>query len=148
MVTYLKFAGYLVFSGWILTILYTRYVQPVTKIVYDAMEPEEGKRAAIPKILGWPIRVALAGVQTYALGMWPAYCVARTVRYLTTTPGAGPWGYYFTAFLICEWALGVIARKEPYRGFLSVLHLVLSMGFFAIFAMNHGFLHATYPWIK
>ncbi len=145
--TYLKFAGYLAFWGWVVAVTYKRYVAPVTKWVYDALEPGSPEGVPAPRWLSVIIKIALSGVLTYLLGLWPAYCVTRTVQFLKL-PDTGVWSFYITAFVICEWTLGVIARKEPYRGFLSVLHIVLAMGFFVMFALNPLFLKTTYPWFK
>ncbi|MDI9370628.1 MAG: hypothetical protein QM446_06890, partial [Synergistota bacterium] len=54
--------------------------------------------------------------------------------------------YYTTAFLVCEGYLGSMGRKEKFRGLISVVHVVMAMGLFVMFALNPYFLKSVYPW--
>lgn len=144
--TYLSYASVLLLWGWVCSIVYVRYVLPFIESVFDTLEAMEKSGEMLPKGIALISKFAMSGAQMYLLGIWSAYCVLRTMIYLRI-PGTNGWLYYISAFLICEGFLGVVAKKEHYRGLLSVFHSAMAMGFFVIFALNPYFLRSLYPWL-
>lgn len=145
-VTYLKYAGFLLFWGWILSVGYIRYVLPFIESALDAVESLEKSGGPFPKAIAFISKLLMTGSQMYLLGIWSAYCVLRTMIFLMEPETSG-WLYYTTAFVVCEGMLGAVAKQEKYRGLLSVFHTAMAMGLFVIFAMNPYFLRSVYPWL-
>jgi hypothetical protein len=143
---YLVYAGFLLLWGWILAAGYIRYVLPFIESAYDSLESMEKSGETFPRIIAFLSKIIMSGAQMYLLGIWSAYCVLRTMIFLRA-PGTSGWLYYITAFLICEGVLGIVAKREKYRGLLSVFHSAMAMGLFVIFALNPYFLASVYPWL-
>jgi hypothetical protein len=146
LLTYLNYVFFLVFWGWILSVGYIRYILPFIESAFDTLEAMEKSGELFPRAIAFIAKLAMTGSQMYILGIWSAYCVLRTMIFLHE-PGTNGWLYYITAFLVCEGFLGAVAKKEKYRGLLSVFHSAMAMGLFVIFAMNPYFLRSVYPWL-
>lgn len=142
---YFNFAFFLTVWGWVLSGAYIRFVFPAIDSAYSTMASLEEEGGIGRRYLSLSVKIVLAAAQTYVLGVWSAYCVLRTMAFLQE-PGTNGWLYYISAFLICEGTLGIVAKREAYRGFLSILHSAMAMGFFVIFALNPNFLASVYPW--
>ncbi len=143
---YLKYTSLLIFWGWILSVAYIRYILPFIESALDAVDTIEQAGGAFRRGIAFATKVLMAGAQMYVLGTWSAYCVIRTMIFLAP-PEASGWLYYPTAFVVCEGFLGAVAKKEKFRGLLSVVHSAMAMGLFVIFAMNPYFLRSVYPWL-
>ncbi|WP_024822908.1 hypothetical protein [Aminobacterium mobile] len=146
---YMKFAVPFVLWAWVLSSTYARYVVPQVASLYASLERLEegrGNSALFPKVIVFSIKIVLTFVQMYVLSTWSAYSVLRTLRFVQS-PDIKKWICYLLAFLICEGALGVVARREEYRGFLSIVHSAMAMGLFVIFAFNPSLMKDTYPWL-
>ena len=144
--TYLKFSGFLLLWGWVIAAGYLRYALPLVESVQESLDSLGKSTGLAPRVIGFLVRGLLAVVQTYIFAIWSAWCVLRTVSFLKT-PGTSGWLYYVSAFLICEGVLGIVARRERYRGILSILHSTMAMGLFVVFALNNAFLASVYPWL-
>ncbi|MBL3539398.1 hypothetical protein [Aminivibrio sp.] len=143
---YLNYAFFLLLWGWILSGGYVRYVVPLIGSVFTTLESLEESGQIFHRVLAFLVKIVLTVAQAYVLGIWSAYCVLRTMVFLLE-PGTNGWLYYISAFIICEGILGIVAKREPYRGLLSVFHSAMAMGFFVIFALNPYFLASVYPWL-
>ena len=141
---YLIYSFFLVLWGWILSGAYIRFVFPVIESIYSTLDAMDDG-GPVPKGVAFSVKIILTVAQTYVLGLWSAYCVLRTMSFLME-PGTNGWLYYISAFIICEGVLGIVAKREPYRGILSILHSALAMGLFVMFALNPRFLASVYPW--
>lgn len=144
--TYLKYAGFMILWGWILATGYVRYVLPLIASMNKPLVALEASGERYPGLMALLVRFLLALTQTWVLGIWSAWCVLRTMAFLRL-PGTNGWLYYVSAFFICEGILGIVAKREPYNGVISVLHSALSMGLFVVFALNPAFLLTIYPWL-
>jgi len=142
---YLKFLSYLLFWGWILSVGYVRYLVPFFESALDAIESIESRGGLFHRGIALLSNLFMAGSRTYFLGMWSAYCVIRTMIFMLE-PEANGWIYFPTSFIVCEGYLGVMGRKEKFRGVLSILHITMAMGLFVMFALNPYFLKSVYPW--
>lgn len=141
---YLIYSSFLVLWGWILSGAYIRFVFPLIETIYGTLDAMDDG-GPVPKGVALSVKIILTVAQTYVMGLWSAYCVLRTMFFLTE-PGTNGWLYYISAFIICEGVLGIVAKREPYRGILSILHSTLAMGLFVMFALNPRFLASVYPW--
>ena len=142
---FFNYAFFLLVWGWVLYGAYIRFVFPLIGSVFSTLESMESSGQRVPRALAFIVKIILTIAQTYVLGIWSAYCVLRTMVFLQE-PGTNGWLYYISAFLICEGILGIVAKRETYRGLLSVFHSAMAMGFFVIFALNPYFLASVYPW--
>ncbi|MGI6784065.1 MAG: hypothetical protein ACOX5A_07520 [Aminivibrio sp.] len=142
---YFIYAFFLTVWGWVLSGAYIRFVFPVINSAYDFAAGLEEVGGFYYRYLSLSIKIVLAAAQTYVLGIWSAYCVLRTINFLQE-PGTNGWLYYISAFVICEGILGIVAKREDYRGLLSIVHSAMAMGFFVMFALNPAFLASVYPW--
>ncbi|ADE56391.1 MULTISPECIES: hypothetical protein [Aminobacterium] len=148
---YIKFALPFALWAWVLSSSYARYILPRISSVYGllkGLESKEAHSASSFHVRGtsFLVKIVMLFSQMYALAAWSAYSVLRTMRF-ARLPETRGWIYYLTAFIICEGALGVIARKEEYNGFLSILHSIMAMGAFVIFAFNPHLMGSMYSWL-
>lgn len=148
---YIKFALPFILWAWVLSSSYSRYIVPRVLSVYDLLEGLENKKSGKTRSLhvqgtSFLLRIVLFFTQMYVLTAWSAYSVLRAMRF-AQLPETKGWIYYFSAFFICEGALGVVARKEEYRGFFSILHTIMAMGFYVIFAFNPYLMKNSYAWL-
>ncbi len=142
---YFNYAFFLVIWGWVLSGAYVRFVFPAINSAYGVLASLEEAGGLYRRYLSLSVKIILTVAQTYVLGIWSAYCVLRTINFLRE-PGTIGWLYYVSAFIICEGILGIVAKREAYKGFFSILHSVMAMGFFVVFALNPPFLVHVYPW--
>jgi len=144
-VQFFIYAFFMLLWGWILSGAYVRYILPLISSVYSTVDAMKESGEAVPRALSFILKIIMTVSQAYVLGAWSAYCVLRTMSFMQH-PDASGWLYYPTAFLICEGILGIVAKRETYRGFFTVIHTAMAMGFFVMFALNPYFLASVYPW--
>ena len=143
---FFNYAFFLTIWGWVLSGAYVRFVFPLINSAYATLDALEKDGGLYRRYLSLSVKIILTVSQTYVLGIWSAYCVLRTMKFLLE-PGTNGWLYYTSAFIICEGVLGIVAKRETYRGILSIMHSAMAMGFFVVFALNPPFLASVYPWL-
>ena len=98
----------------------------------------------LPLLLGSGLLLVL---EIYIQSAWSAFSVLKVLEY-AQQPGATRWVYYASGFLLCEGALGVIARKDPGLSIFRVLRSVIPMGSFAVFALVPSRIDIFYGWLR
>ncbi|MCF4114103.1 MULTISPECIES: hypothetical protein [Dethiosulfovibrio] len=141
----------LILWGYIIAVLYARYVTPFVSGTRRSIASGEFGDTTGDDLQSKLLRVALDLVffiaQAYFLMGWSAYAVLK-IRIMTHLPDAGsPVIFYIIGMAICMWTLGYIALREKYEGFLSILHSVVAMGAFATFAFKPQHIPVLYGWM-
>lgn len=142
----------MVLWGYIIAVLYARYVTPFVQGIRRSLSEGE----AAPDLYGGAVtgkvlRVAADFmfflVQSYFLMGWSAYAILK-IRIMTHTPGVShPAVFYILGMGICQWTLSYIAVKERFQGILSILHSVMGMGACITFAFRPGDIPVLYGWM-
>jgi len=134
----------LISTAFLFSIAYVRLVIPVVKSAREAFDLE-GKNSA--SLFGKGIQFLFVAAETYIQGGWSAYCATVTILAMHNYSAGHRWFFYLFAFVLCEWVLGYIARKEPAERFLLTLRSVLPMGAFVVFIMRMPFMLSLYGWL-
>ncbi len=138
--------------GYIIAVIYARYVTPFVEgireslssgeIVNDIAGGNTGNR-----VLKFVVDLVLFMAQAYFLTGWSAYTVLK-VRTMTHLPDvSSPVIFYIIGIGVCQWALGYIALRERFQGFLSILHSVVAMGACVTFAFKPQHIPVLYGWM-
>lgn len=98
----------------------------------------------LPLILGSGLLLLL---EIYIQSAWSAFSVLKVLEY-AGHPDAARWIYYTVGFLLCEGALGYVARKDQGNDIFRVLRSVIPMGAFAAFALVPSRVDILYGWLR
>jgi hypothetical protein len=135
----------LISTAFLFAIAYVRLVIPVAKSAREAFGLEGENPSS--SLFGKVVQFLFVAAETYIQGGWAAYCATVTILAMHNYSAGHRWFFYLFAFVLCEWVLGHIARKEPAERFLLSLRSVLPMGAFVVFIMRVPFMLSLYGWL-
>ena len=126
-------------------LLYVRFALPVVAKARDALVPLPGEErlGRVTQQVGEFLTMV---VESYVRSGWSAWCAVTAVTFARLPETTG-WIYVATAFVICEMALGHVARRDQGDGMMTVLRSVIPMGAFAEFAFSPSHAELLYGWV-
>jgi hypothetical protein len=150
---YFRFVSWIALWAWILSDIVAKYIIPSIDKFYVAVadigKPNqyEGKLYCFfKKIISLLIAIVFTLLFTYITTSWSVWCILRYVKFTHGLDVYG-WVYFISGGILCELALGKVARASTYNGFLGMLPHIMAMGAYLCFPLDYNIIRTVYPWL-